>query len=322
MHYGKYGLKEIITKKEMEYDFIWIRKYYYTDLLKLFFVKDIDDYEDYKLDLYFTLHTLNIIKETGETPKLKYLKNDLLKCTEENLDKNIAIAVDWYNKRVKNLFKGTEKDGCIEKIALENIDVEKLKEFILSYSNWLTKLLCSYSSHEVSFSKINRKINELLSWNEFYEIKKKRAQEDLENAFADLLSSSDDEDEEIYIGREKRYNLSCDCNIDEHISDLGRVFIDLFDKIYKEKLHQTDIEKLDIMEEMQEMFEFIKNLGHTNNRNKMTDGNIRDLFLTAGDYPENLIYMSQNEIYLYDKFCTFLLCYEKVNESIELIEKL
>ena len=28
MHKGRYGLKEIITKKEMEYDFVWVRKHF------------------------------------------------------------------------------------------------------------------------------------------------------------------------------------------------------------------------------------------------------------------------------------------------------
>ena len=61
MHYGKYGLKEIVEKQDMENEFFWIRKNYYTDLLKLFVCRDIDDYENYKLDLYFTFHFLNIV---------------------------------------------------------------------------------------------------------------------------------------------------------------------------------------------------------------------------------------------------------------------
>ena len=48
MHKEVYGLKKIITKQDMEKEFFWIRKHYYTDLLKLFVVRDIDDYEEEK----------------------------------------------------------------------------------------------------------------------------------------------------------------------------------------------------------------------------------------------------------------------------------
>lgn len=320
MHKGRYGLKEIITKKEMEYDFVWIRKHYYTDLLKLFVCRDIDDYENYKLDLYFTLHFLNIIKETGKTPTLKYLKNDLLKCNKECIKENTDLAVNWYNKRVDNLFKNTEREGYIDKINIKELDEEEFSKFVIKYSNWLTKELCATINHEVSLGEVNRKINKLLHWDEVYEYKKKRAKEAYENGFAELFSGLC-KDENIFINRNKQYNLSCDSLFDGYLLDLGTVFIELFHKVYYDD-YENENARLKIIKEMQEIFDFVKRLGNTNGRNKMTDGEIRDIFLTAGDYPENLIYMSQNEVYLYDKFCTYLLCYEKINKSIALIEKL
>ena len=42
----------------MEYHFKWVRKHFYTDLLKVFLAKDVDDYNDYKFDLYYNFHSL------------------------------------------------------------------------------------------------------------------------------------------------------------------------------------------------------------------------------------------------------------------------
>ena len=173
MHKGVYGLKKIIIKQDMEKEFFWIRKHYYTDLLKLFVVRDIDDYEDYKLDLYFTLHFLNIVKETNKTPSLSYLQNDLLKCNKECLDENINLAIEWYNKRVDNLFKNTEKENCIRKIEINKFDRSGFVDFVVKYSMWLTKELCLTQNHEVSFGEVNRRINRLLHGMRFMSIKRR-----------------------------------------------------------------------------------------------------------------------------------------------------
>ena len=316
MHKEVYGLKKIITKQDMEKEFFWIRKHYYTDLLKLFVVRDIDDYEDYKLDLYFTLHFLNIIKETNKTPSLSYLQNDLLKCNKERLDENINLAIEWYNKRVDNLFKNTEKENCIRKIEINKFDRSGFVDFVVKYSMWLTKELCSTINHEVSLGEVNRKINKLLHWDEVYEYKKKRAKEAYENGFADIFCGLCEE-ENIYINRGKQYNLSCDCAYGSYLCDLGTVFIDLFDKVYR-KDYEDENAKLAIIKEMQEIFDFVKRLGNTNNRLTMTDGNIRDSFLTYYS-PEVIFPMLEGEIVKFDKFCTYLLCYESVTKAFEMI---
>lgn len=316
MHKGVYGLKKIITKQDMEKEFFWIRKHYYTDLLKLFVVRDIDDYEDYKLDLYFTLHFLNIVKETNKTPSLSYLQNDLLKCNKECLDENINLAIEWYNKRVDNLFKNTEKENCIRKIEINKFDRSGFVDFVVKYSMWLTKELCLTQNHEVSLGEVNRKINKLLHWDEVYEYKKKRAKEAYENGFANIFCGLCEE-ENIYINRGKQYNLSCDCAYGSYLCDLGTVFIDLFDKVYR-KDYEDENAKLAIIKEMQEIFDFVKRLGNTNNRLTMTDGNIRDSFLTYYS-PEAIFPMLEGEIVKFDKFCTYLLCYESVTKAFEMI---
>lgn len=316
MHKGGYGLKKIIIKQDMEKEFFWIRKHYYTDLLKLFVVRDIDDYEDYKLDLYFTLHFLNIIKETNKTPSLSCLQNDLLKCNKECLDENINLAIEWYNKRVDNLFKNTEKENCIRKIEINKFDRSGFVDFVVKYSMWLTKELCLTQNHEVSLGEVNRKINKLLHWDEVYEYKKKRAKEAYENGFADIFCGLCEE-ENNYINRGKQYNLSCDCAYGSYLCDLGTVFIDLFDKVYR-KDYEDENAKLAIIKEMQEIFDFVKRLGNTNNRLTMTDGNIRDSFLTFYS-PEVILPMLEREVIDYDKFCTYLLCYESVTKAFEMI---
>lgn len=316
MHYGKYGLKEIITKQDMEKEFSYIRKLYYTDLLKLFVCRDIDDYEDYKLDLYFTFHFLNIIKETGKTPMLKYLKNNLLKCNKECIKENIVLAVNRYNKRVDNLFKNTEKEGNIDKINIKELDEKEFSKFVIRYTNWLTRELCATMNHEVSLGEVNRKINKLLHWDEVYEYKKKRAQEAYEDNFAEVFSILC-ADESFCINRDKKYNLSCGSSYNGYLLDLGTVFIDLFHKLYHDN-YEDDNERLEIINEMQEIFDFVKKLGNTNNKPKMTDGEIRDSFLTYYS-PEVILPMSKVESIKYDKFCTYLLCYESVVKAFEMI---
>lgn len=317
MHYGKYGLKKIVAIQDMEKEFSYIRKHYYTDLLKLFVVKDIDDYEDYKIDLYFTLNSLNIIKETNKTPSLKYLRNELLKCTKEYLNENVKLAINWYNKRIDNLFKNTEKENNIKKINFTNFDQQNFIQFIATYSKWLTKNLCLYSSHDISLGEVNRKINKLLHWNEVYEYRKKRAKEAFEDGFAELFSGLC-KDENIYINRGKQYNLSCDSLFNNHISDLGSVFVELFDRVYSNKYNEKS-EKQKIIREMQEMFNFVKMIGHTNHKKIMTDGEIRDSFLTSYS-PDILLPMTEAEAIIYDRFCTCLLCYEFVAKAFKAIK--
>ena len=316
MRYGKYGLKEIIAKQDMEKEFLWVRKHYYTDLLKLFVCRDINNYEDYKLDLYFTIHFLNIIKETGKAPTFKYLKKDLLKCTQECIKENTDLAINWYNKRVDNLFKNTEREDCIDKINIKELDEKGFSKFFIRYSNWLTKKLCVTINHEVSFGEVNRKINELLHWDEVYEYKKKRAKEAYENGFAELFSGLC-KDENIFINRNKQYNLSCDSLYDGYLLDLGTVFIELFYKVYCDDYEDKNA-KLETIKEMQEIFDFVKRLGNTNDKLTMTDGNIRDSFLTYYS-PEVIFPMSEGEIVKFDKFCTYLLCYESVTKAFEMI---
>ena len=98
---------------------------------------------------------------------------------------------------------------------------------------------------------------------------------------------------------------------------MGTVFIDLFDKVYR-KDYEDENAKLAIIKEMQEIFDFVKRLGNTNNRLTMTDGNIRDSFLTYYS-PEVIFPMLEGEIVKFDKFCTYLLCYESVTKAFEMI---
>lgn len=80
-----------------------------------------------------------------------------LKCNKECLDENINLAIEWYNKRVDNLFKNTEKENCIRKIEINKFDRSGFVDFVVKYSMWLTKELCLTQNHEVSFGEVNIK---------------------------------------------------------------------------------------------------------------------------------------------------------------------
>lgn len=133
-----------------------------------------------------------------------------------------------------------------------------------------------------------------------------------------MLFSGPYEDEKITY-KEDRVNLSINMDYHEYIATLGEQFIELLDKMYHSNIEK---EKTQLKKEMQCMFNYIKRLGHTNRHELMLDGNIRDYFFTAGDCPEDIIEGDEKELYEYDKFCTYLLCYESVSKALKLVEKL
>ena len=150
-----------------------------------------------------------------------------------------------------------------------------------------------------------------------YEYKKKRAKEAFEDGFVELFSGLC-EDECIYINRNKQYNLSCDSLYSDYLCELGATFIDLFDKVYRSDYEDENV-KIKILNEMQDIFNFVKKLGPTNDNSIMTDGDIRDSFLICYS-PEVILPMTKIESIKYDKFCTYLLCFESVFKAFEMID--
>ena len=295
---------EYQSREEMEYHFKWVRKHFYTDLLKLFLVKDVDDYNDYKYDIYDSFHSLDFLKYDEIAPSIDYVKNILLEFND--LEKNVNIAIDWYNKRNKSMFKDGEtyikigrlyyeKDDLIypSDISSDSFDKEKFINFATEYVDWLVNKLLEKG--DVSFYHVNKKLDEILGWDEKFEFDKKRALKE---------------------ARENRFNQSIDISFNDK-EKLGICFIELFDKIYK-KEENLNIEET--INEMQFLFDYIKKTIYTNGREPMLDREISDGFLTAGAYPEDFVEMNREEIVAYDKFSTYLLCYESVLKAFELIK--
>ena len=291
------------SREEMEYHFKWVKKHFYTDLIKLFLVKSAVDHNDYKYDLYDNFNSLDILKYEEISPSEDYIKNTLLNF--DDMDKNIDIAVDWYNQRNKSLFKESEDYVKIGKlyyniddviypsdISSKDFDKEKFVGFASKYIDWLVEELLK--NGDVSFYKISKKVDGILGLTERFENDKKRAVEE---------------------AKKNRFNQSIDISFDCEVK-LGIRFIELFHKIY------TQEENLNIKEtinEMQFLFDYVKKTVFTNGRS-LLDCDIRDGFLTAGAYPEDFVEMDENEIIKYDKFSTYLLCYLSVSKAFELTE--
>ena len=295
---------EYESREDMEYHFKWVRKHFYTDLVKLFLVKDVDDYKDYKYDIYASFHSLDFLKYEEIAPSRDYVKNILLEFN--NVEKNIDIAIDWYNKRNKSLFKEGEDSVKIDKyhygkddviypsdISGDCFDKEKFIKFATEYVDWLVDELIKKG--DVSFYNISKKLDEFLGWNEKLEFDKKRAVED---------------------AKKYRFNQSRDISVD-YVEKLGICFIELFDKIYKQE-ENLNIEET--INEMQFLFNYIKQIGYTNGKMPLLDSEISAIFLTACVCPEDFVDMDRKETVIYDKFSTYLLCYKSVSRAFELIE--
>ena len=148
---------------------------------------------------------------------------------------------------------------------------------------------------DVSFYKVSKIVDKLLGWDEKFEHMKKR---------------------ELRRAKKYRYNQSYDISNHAEIV-LGECFIELFHKLYKER---ANIDREEMLNEMQFLFDYVRNSVNTNGKVPLLDGDLRDRFLTAGAYPEYFVNMNRAEIVAYDKFLTNLLFYKSVSKAYELIE--
>ncbi len=298
---------EYRSKEEMEYNFRWVRKHFYTDLIKLFLVKDIDDYNDYKYSLFGCFHSLDVLKKDKDVSTGEYIKNTLLNLGD--LQGEIDIAVDWYNKRNQTLFKWSEpyvkigrfyyeKEDVIypSDITIDFIDIDEFTKFATLYIDWLIGELIQ--NDDASFYRVSKKIDELLGWDVKFEYDRKKALKEAE---------------------ENRFNQAIDIELlyNDCEKTLGIHFIELFHKIY---IKEEGINIEETINEMQYLFDYIKRIGHTNNKEPLLNVEINDAFLTAWSSPEDYVEMDREEIMKYDKFCTYLLCYESVSKAFELIK--
>jgi len=317
------------AKKELEYHFQWNRKYYYTDLLKMFTARDIDNYVDYKLDLYLNLHCMEIDKDFEHILTKEYIYNDLLKCSNDSMiEEDINIAFDWFNRRMDYFYRKTAISDFNKNIRKKDVDLQKFKNFIIEYSSWLSTEL--EGNKKLSFYKISNKVDELLSVKEQEKYDEKRMAESFQDEMASLISGNFD-DEIISVDRDRMYNLSYDTDIDSACFGLREDFVLLFHKVYKEFSLGGQVDEE--MKEMQFIFNYIKKLGNTNKRFKMFDSRITEMFFLHHDSQENILnsvvnyhaknnevqYICQREIDLYDKFQSHLLSTESVAKAFEMI---
>lgn len=294
------------SREDMEYHFKWVRKHFYTDLLKVFLAKDVDDYNDYKFDLYYNFHSLDILKYDEIGASEKFIKCTLLRCFD--LEKIVEQIVDYYNKRNDKLFNKYDTDGDVQindmyyitenifipkNISLKDFEKDKFVSFVNSYIDWITNELIKCG--DVSFYKVNKITDELLDWNEHLEYRKKRA---------------------LQTAKENRFNQSCEVSLEAQII-LGECFIELFHKLYNQIKKKN---KLDTLNEMQFLFDYVSKTVYTNGKEPLLDGEIRDRFLTAGATPEDVVEMNREEIVAYDKFSTYLLFYKSVQKAFDKVE--
>lgn len=94
--------------------------------------------------------------------------------------------------------------------------------------------------------------------------------------------------------------------------DLGKLFIEHFDKIYKEP---TSNPVNHWIQEMQNWFNSITKITLKPYTRKLDRTKINDWFLTAGSSPEEY-FDTEHEIESYDTFCNYLLISNSVHDAL------